>query len=135
MRSAKIIRMIEHQHLTKFQKSVLRYLLTIPKGETRSYKDVAIAIKHPKAYRAVGNAIRKNPFPLIVACHRVIKSNGEIGKYSYGGTYAKSICLQAREQKEKEFLLLGAAKMSEERSHNMLNYYEYSYSYSYKHRH
>ena len=57
----------------------------IPKGETRSYKDIAIAIGKPKASRAVANACGKNPNPIIVPCHRVIASDGSIGGYTGNG--------------------------------------------------
>ncbi len=70
--------------MTKFQQKVYDFVRTIPKGETRTYKEVAIAISHPKAYRAVGNALNKNPFSPIVPCHRVIRSNGDIGGFASG---------------------------------------------------
>ena len=47
----------------------------------RTYKEIAIQIGHPKAYRAVATACRKNPLPLQIPCHRVITSNGKIGDY------------------------------------------------------
>ncbi len=56
--------------------------MTIPLGETRTYAWVAKAIGKPGAVRAVGTALRKNPFPLIIPCHRVVKSNGHLGKYA-----------------------------------------------------
>ncbi len=70
--------------MTKFQQKVYNFVKTIPKGQTRTYKEVAIAIGKPKAYRAVGNALNKNPFAPIVPCHRVIRSNGEIGGFASG---------------------------------------------------
>ena len=69
---------------TEFQKSVWDQLIYIPYGETRSYKDIAIAIDKPKAYRAVGNANNKNPIPIIIPCHRVIGSGGKLVGYAYG---------------------------------------------------
>ena len=57
-------------------------MMTIPLGETRTYAWVAGKIGRPGAARAVGTALRKNPFPLIIPCHRVIKSNGQLGKYA-----------------------------------------------------
>lgn len=69
---------------TSFQKSVWQALLKIPYGETLSYKDIAKMIGRPKAIQAVGTAIGKNPFLIIVPCHRVIKSNGSIGGFAYG---------------------------------------------------
>jgi len=69
---------------TPFQQKVYDFVVTIPKGETATYKEVAVAIGHPRAYRAVGNALNKNPHIGKVPCHRVIKSNGEPGKYVLG---------------------------------------------------
>lgn len=69
---------------SKFQLKVWNYLSTIIYGKTLSYKDVAIAINHPKAYRAVGNANNKNPIIIVIPCHRVIKSNNQIGGYALG---------------------------------------------------
>ena len=70
---------------TDFQRLVWREIEKIPYGETRSYRDIAIAIGRPKSYRAVANACAKNPLPIIRPCHRVICSNGEIGGYSING--------------------------------------------------
>jgi len=58
------------------------YHQKIPYGETRSYKEVAEAAGYPRAYRAVGSTMRNNPLPLVVPCHRVIKSDGSIGGFS-----------------------------------------------------
>jgi O-6-methylguanine DNA methyltransferase len=65
-----------------FQGDVLRFLQTIPWGSVCSYKDVAKAVGSPRAARAVGNICRGNLFPLLIPCHRVIKSDGEIGRYT-----------------------------------------------------
>jgi len=70
---------------TKFQLKVWKYLKTIPKGTVKTYKQVAIAIKSPKSARAVANACGKNPFPPIIPCHRVIRSDGSLGGYSGRG--------------------------------------------------
>ena len=70
---------------TDFQRLVWKEIEKIPYGETRSYRDIAIAIGRPKSYRAVANACGKNPLPIIRPCHRVICSNGEIGGYSING--------------------------------------------------
>ena len=66
---------------TRFKQTVLRALTTIPYGTTVSYKTVAIMIGHPKAYRAVGTACATNNLPLIIPCHRVIKSDNTIGGF------------------------------------------------------
>ena len=69
---------------TPFQKKVWSRLAKIPYGQTRSYKEIAEAIGHPKAFRAVGNANGSNPIPLILPCHRVIESNGGLGGFGHG---------------------------------------------------
>lgn len=69
---------------TPFQKRVWGALLEIPYGHTRTYQDVARAIGHPRAFRAVGNANGSNCIPLIIPCHRVIASNGGLGGYGHG---------------------------------------------------
>ena len=75
---------------TVFQKKVWLELSKIPKGETRTYKEIAIAIGRPLAVRAVANACGKNPHPIKIPCHRVIRSDGKLGGYSApGGIAAK----------------------------------------------
>ena len=69
---------------TLFQKKVYEFVRTIPKRRTATYKEVAVAIGHPNAYRAVGNALNKNPFIGTVPCHRVIRSDGQPGGYVLG---------------------------------------------------
>lgn len=69
---------------TSFEKQVWSKLVKIPYGQTRSYKEVAEATGHPKAFRAVGNANGRNALPLIIPCHRVIESNGGLGGFGYG---------------------------------------------------
>ena len=69
---------------TAFQKRVWEELKYIPYGETRSYQEIANAIDHPKAVRAVANAIGKNPTALIIPCHRVVRSDGNLGGYRWG---------------------------------------------------
>ena len=67
---------------TDFQREVWNQLLSIPPGSTRSYLDVARAIKRPKATRAVAQACGANPVAVVVPCHRVVMSDGSIGGYS-----------------------------------------------------
>ena len=75
---------------TEFQIKVWEELSKIPFGETRTYKEVAEAIGHPKSSRAVANACAKNPFPIEIPCHRVIRSDGGLGGYSgLGGVTTK----------------------------------------------
>ena len=69
---------------TEFEKKVWNALLEIPYGTTSTYKLIAIKIKKPKSFRAVGNAIGKNPIPIIIPCHRVIREDGKLGGFSSG---------------------------------------------------
>jgi methylated-DNA-[protein]-cysteine S-methyltransferase len=69
---------------TPFQKKVWSELAKIPYGQTRSYKEIAAAIGHSKAFRAVGNANGHNSIPLIIPCHRVIESKGGLGGFGHG---------------------------------------------------
>lgn len=71
-------------HGTPFQEKVWAALRAIPYGEVRSYKEVAEAIGHPKAYRAVGMANNANPIFIIVPCHRVIGADGSLTGYGGG---------------------------------------------------
>ncbi len=69
---------------TVFQKKVWQALSIIPFGQTVSYREIAKQIKNPRAVRAVGSANGKNPFCIIIPCHRVISSDGKLGGYSGG---------------------------------------------------
>jgi methylated-DNA-[protein]-cysteine S-methyltransferase len=81
---------------TKFQKSVWRGLMSIQRGETVGYAELARRIGKPKAVRAVANAVGKNPLAPAVPCHRVIRSDGGIGGYSGpGGIGAKKKLLES----------------------------------------
>lgn len=72
------------KNLTDFQKSVLKMVKKIPRGQVVTYQEVARAVGRPKAGRAVGNALKKNPRLIKIPCHRVIKSNGQVGGYVAG---------------------------------------------------
>ena len=74
---------------TNFQKMVWTELKKIPFGETRTYKEIAVAIGKPKAARAVANACGKNPYPIIIPCHRVVRSDGTIGGFTGDGGVEK----------------------------------------------
>ena len=74
---------------TPFQKKVWTETRKIPFGETRTYGQIAQAIGHPKAVRAVGTALGKNPLCVIVPCHRVVPAAGGIGNYAYGKAMKK----------------------------------------------
>ena len=83
---------------TSFQIQVWEEIKEIPCGETRSYKQIAEAIGHPKSVRAVANACGKNPYPIIIPCHRVVKSDGSLGGYSGKGGINKKRELLRKEQ-------------------------------------
>ena len=83
---------------TKFQIKVWKYLISIPKGSIRTYKQVAIAIKCPKAARAVANACAKNPYAPKIPCHRVIRSDGALGGYSGRGGMRQKLKLLRSEK-------------------------------------
>ena len=74
---------------TDFQKMVWAELKKIPFGEIRTYKEIAVAIGKPKAARAVANACGKNPYPIIIPCHRVVRSDGTIGGFTGDGGIEK----------------------------------------------
>ena len=87
---------------TKFQIKVWKYLLKIPKGTVKTYKQVAIAINSPYSARAVGNAVGKNPYAPRIPCHRVIRSDGGLGGYSgKGGTKTKLALLKSEKLLKK----------------------------------
>lgn len=67
-----------------FRRQVVDLLRTIPYGHTQTYSQVAVTLNNPRAVRAVGSACATNPLPIIIPCHRVLKSNGEIGGYLAG---------------------------------------------------
>lgn len=78
-----------------FEQDVWRKALEIPRGEVRPYGWVAAEIGRPRAVRAVGTALGHNPVPLIVPCHRVVRTDGTIGQYSLGGPGNKRTILAA----------------------------------------
>ena len=83
---------------TKFERKVWNYLKTISRGEVKTYKQVAIAIKSPKSARAVANACGKNPYAPKIPCHRVIRSDGSIGGYSGRGGIKQKLRLLRSEK-------------------------------------
>jgi len=75
---------MDMSRLTALQKTVLLAVADIPYGETRTYKDIAETISRPKAYRFVGTTLAKNPFPILIPCHRIVKSDGSVGQFGGG---------------------------------------------------
>lgn len=80
-------------NLSPFQEMVLYQVLKIPFGETRSYGQLADSMGNPRSVRAVGNANGKNPLPIVIPCHRVIGTGGQLTGYS-GGLWRKKWLLQ-----------------------------------------
>jgi len=98
MKNRKIEKLKEEMKAyTPFQRAVWMACMSIPKGQTRSYKWVAERIGRPGAGRAVGTALGKNPFAPDVPCHRVIKSDGTPGGYSAPGGLKAKIKLLKKE--------------------------------------
>jgi O-6-methylguanine DNA methyltransferase len=85
---------IDLRGLTPFERAVLLKALEIPRGEVRPYAWIAREIGHPQAVRAVGSALGGNPAPLLIPCHRVVRSDGVIGHYIFGSE-AKRAVLEA----------------------------------------
>lgn len=76
---------LDISHLTSFQRNVLQAARQIPRGQVRTYGEIAKKLGKPNAARAVGQALGRNPIPIVIPCHRVIASNGDLGGYSGGG--------------------------------------------------
>jgi len=86
---------------SEFETKVYREVLSIPLGELRTYKQIAKNVAYPKAYRAVGQVLKKNPHPFIIPCHRVVKSNGDIGGYIYGRKIKKELIQLEKDIKQR----------------------------------
>lgn len=86
-----------------FANAVYRELQKVPYGETISYKQLAERVNSPNAARAVGTAMKRNELPIAVPCHRVVKSDGDIGEYSAGGPRIKEQLLNIeKNNRDKE---------------------------------
>ena len=80
-----------HIQATDFQLQVWEALLQVPYGKKATYLEISKAIGKPKAFRAVGNAIGKNPIALIIPCHRIVQTSGKMGGYKWGVDTKKNI--------------------------------------------
>ncbi len=94
--------------LTGFQRTVLEHAAGIPRGQVRSYGWLARESGRPAASRAVGSVMARNPVPLIVPCHRVVRADGRIGAYSLGGPDRKWALLRAEGAAPDEIEALAA---------------------------
>jgi len=88
--------------LTELQKSVYSATAKIPYGTLSSYKKIAEVINTPNAYRFVGTTLAKNPFPVLIPCHRVIRSDNTIGRFA-GGTNLKIKMIKLERNTVKKF--------------------------------
>jgi methylated-DNA-[protein]-cysteine S-methyltransferase len=88
---------LDMETLPAFHRRVYEVARTIPPGTTRSYGDIASRLGEPHAARAVGQALGRNPFPIIVPCHRVLAANGRTGGFSAPGGTATKLRLLAIE--------------------------------------
>ena len=87
-----VIRLLSDK--TRFEREVLVATFKIPKGKVSTYKSIAEKIGRPRAYRAVGNALHKNPLAPIVPCHRVVKSDGTFGGAKKGAESRRNLLEQ-----------------------------------------
>ena len=78
------VNLLKKKGFTHYQIRTYEVVAKIPSGRTRSYKWVAQRVNSPRSFRAVGQALKKNPFPSVIACHRVIRSDGSIGGFARG---------------------------------------------------
>lgn len=70
--------------MKQFQSRVLELTSRIPSGKVTTYAEIARSTGKPKAYRAVANALARNPYPIKIPCHRVVRSDGDVGGYASG---------------------------------------------------
>lgn len=97
--------------LSEFERAVLLKALEIPDGEVRPYSWIAKEIGHPEAIRAVGSALGKNPVPLFIPCHRVVRADGHIGEYSMGGPRNKRTLLEIEGAQPETLEKLAASRV------------------------
>jgi methylated-DNA-[protein]-cysteine S-methyltransferase len=76
------------------EKKIYRKLLQVPSGKITTYKELASSVGLQNGQRVIGQIMKKNPFPVIIPCHRVVKSNGEVGGYAYGINIKKSMLVK-----------------------------------------
>ncbi|MCC5616783.1 methylated-DNA--[protein]-cysteine S-methyltransferase [Nostoc sp. CHAB 5836] len=95
---------------TAFQKRVWQALQKIPYGQTRTYTDIARDIAKPQAVRAVGNACGANPTALIIPCHRVLQSDGNLGGYRWGIDRKQKLLMQESEQTAIKAINIGECR-------------------------
>ena len=85
---------VDLRSVTTFQREVLEETAAIPRGQTRSYGWLAHQTGRPRAARAVGQTMARNPVPLVIPCHRVVRADGQVGHYGLGGVDNKRTLLR-----------------------------------------
>jgi methylated-DNA-[protein]-cysteine S-methyltransferase len=91
-------RFLDLGRLTPLQRSVLETVASVPHGQVRSYGEIAAQVGHPQACRFVGTTLARNPFPIFIPCHRVVRADGSLGGFG-GGTDLKRRMLLLEEQR------------------------------------
>ena len=89
---------LDISRLTPLQRSVLEAVSSVPHGEVRSYGQIAAQVGHPRACRFVGTTLARNPFPILIPCHRIVRADGSPGGF-YGGTDLKKRMLLLEKRK------------------------------------
>lgn len=90
-RKTQTVLQVDLRGLTTFEQAVLQKVREVPRGEMRPYAWVAREIGHPTAVRAVGTALRRNPVPLVIPCHRIGRSDGSLGHYVFGTALKQAV--------------------------------------------
>jgi methylated-DNA-[protein]-cysteine S-methyltransferase len=103
-------KLLDLRALTPLQRVVLRTVATVPHGTTRTYGQIAAQIGRPKACRFVGTTLARNPFPVVIPCHRIVRADGSPGSFS-GGTELKRRML-ALEGRSRRCAQWGGAETS-----------------------
>jgi len=96
--------------LTDLQKKVLKLLMTIPKGRVTTYREIARALGNINLSRAVGNAVRDNPYPIKIPCHRVVRSSGEVGGFG-GEVTGENVARKVELLREEGVLVDGTGRI------------------------
>jgi len=92
--------------LSSFKKKVLSAVCEIPPGEVKSYKWVAKKINCPNSSRGVGRALSRNPFPFIIPCHRVVRSDHSLGGFMFGAKVKKELLVNEGLTVKKEIVII-----------------------------
>lgn len=106
-------------HSTAFEATVLRKALEIPRGQVRPYGWIAREIGSPQASRAVGSALAGNPVPLLIPCHRVVRSDGALGNYIFGADTKRALLAEENANLERldEFEKAGIVLVGSDTTH------------------